>query len=420
MTLKRKRQDSPSQNPYVLKKPHFGELARQFPRFAPFVNTDQNGKPYIDFKDPDAVRTLTWCLLKRDFDLDVELPKNRLCPPVPNRLDYVIWIEDIIRETVDHVDIHGIDIGVGASCIYPLLACTRNANWKFDGTDINQKTVQIARGNVDKNSLNDRITVRLNDTPERIFMLEDGKQYTFCMCNPPFYQSHDELQAALESKEVDPSAACTGREYEMVTDGGEYGFIERIMNESLIYKDRIQWYTSLIGLKRSVWPLVNRLKELGITNYVVNEFIQGRTKRWVIAWSFSDKRVNNASSLDEYRPKSQFVTTVPKPVTHVRDELKSILSKLSIAYEHEDDVFKGDPHANTWSRAARRRLAKSQTIDKQADALFKFHIRLDSDTEEDCKITSSWVQGEDRNAFESFWSHVKKRIDESCGLNITR
>ena len=52
----------------------------------------------------------------------------------------------------------------------------------------------------------------------------------------------------------------------MITDGGEYGFIERIINESLIYKNRIQWYTSLVGLKKSIRPLVNQLKSFGVSN----------------------------------------------------------------------------------------------------------------------------------------------------------
>ena len=59
---------------------------------------------------------------------------------------------------------------------------------------------------------------------------------------------------------------CTGTKNEMITDGGEYGFIERIINESLIYKNRIQWYTSLVGLKKSIRPLVNQLKSFGVSS----------------------------------------------------------------------------------------------------------------------------------------------------------
>ena len=36
----------------------------------------------LDFNDPKSVMQLTKTLLKLDFDLDIELPDDRLCPPV--------------------------------------------------------------------------------------------------------------------------------------------------------------------------------------------------------------------------------------------------------------------------------------------------------------------------------------------------
>ncbi|KAH8423726.1 uncharacterized protein LDX57_001482 [Aspergillus melleus] len=56
----------------------FATLALQSPDFAKHVKS--NGQ--LDFSDPEAVRQLTKSLLKRDFDLTVDIPENRLCPPV--------------------------------------------------------------------------------------------------------------------------------------------------------------------------------------------------------------------------------------------------------------------------------------------------------------------------------------------------
>lgn len=55
---------------------------------------------------------LNWCLLKRQFSLDVTFPRDRLCPPVPSRLAYIRWIEDILKETMtpSSEPIHGIDM----------------------------------------------------------------------------------------------------------------------------------------------------------------------------------------------------------------------------------------------------------------------------------------------------------------------
>lgn len=36
----------------------------------------------LNFSDPKAVMQLTKTLLKVDFDLHIELPEDRLCPPV--------------------------------------------------------------------------------------------------------------------------------------------------------------------------------------------------------------------------------------------------------------------------------------------------------------------------------------------------
>lgn len=111
------------------------------------------------------------------------------------------------------------------------------------------------------------------------------------MCNPPFYSSEAEMLTSAASKQRPPFTACTGSKNEMVTTGGEVTFISRMIDESLVLRDRVQWYSSMCGKFSSVEILVKKLKERGIDNYAVTEFVQGsRTKRWGIAWSFADLR----------------------------------------------------------------------------------------------------------------------------------
>ena len=45
------------------------------------------------------IRQLTKSVLKRDFDLKLELPDDRLCPPVPVRYNYVRWLQDLMDST---------------------------------------------------------------------------------------------------------------------------------------------------------------------------------------------------------------------------------------------------------------------------------------------------------------------------------
>lgn len=43
----------------------------------------------LDFSNPEAVQQLTKSLLERDFGLKLELPNDRLCPPVDAPM--IIW-----------------------------------------------------------------------------------------------------------------------------------------------------------------------------------------------------------------------------------------------------------------------------------------------------------------------------------------
>jgi 23S rRNA (adenine1618-N6)-methyltransferase len=77
----------------------------------------------------------------------------------------------------------------------------------------------------------------------------------------------------------------------MVTPGGEISHVSRVITESIQLKERVLWYTSMLGKLSSVSVLVEKLIELGNHNYAVTEFVQGnKTKRWAIAWSWTDLR----------------------------------------------------------------------------------------------------------------------------------
>lgn len=65
----------------------------------------------INFKDAHCLRILTKCLLKSDFNLDVEIPEDRLVPTLPLRLNYILWLEDLLQ-SIERIDnVWGIDIG---------------------------------------------------------------------------------------------------------------------------------------------------------------------------------------------------------------------------------------------------------------------------------------------------------------------
>lgn len=63
-------------------------------------------------KSENTLKVLTKCLLSCDFDLDVDFPDNHLIPTVPLRLNYILWLEDIMNllQISDRMP-SGIDIG---------------------------------------------------------------------------------------------------------------------------------------------------------------------------------------------------------------------------------------------------------------------------------------------------------------------
>lgn len=77
----------------------------------------------------------------------------------------------------------------------------------------------------------------------------------------------------------------------MITPGGEVEFVTRMIRESIELRNRVQWYTSMVGKFSSVATLLNILRKEGNGNWAVAEFVQGsKTRRWAIGWSWMDYR----------------------------------------------------------------------------------------------------------------------------------
>lgn len=57
---------------------------------------------------------LTEVLLKHDFNLEVKIPPNKLVPTLPLRLNYILWIEDLMKHACfsEMQETVGIDIGI--------------------------------------------------------------------------------------------------------------------------------------------------------------------------------------------------------------------------------------------------------------------------------------------------------------------
>ena len=144
------------------------------------------------------------------------------------------------------------------------------------------------------------------------------------MCNPPFYKSKADMLTSAATKQRPPFTARTGSETEMVTPGGEVAVVSRMIEESRAMQDRVQWYTSMLGKFSSLGTVVQILRDIGVTNYAVTEFVQGsKTRRWGIAWSFDDLRprmdvARSVSSLPKallpFPSEYLIIVSIPLPI----------------------------------------------------------------------------------------------------------
>ncbi|KAI8807143.1 ribosomal RNA large subunit methyltransferase F-like protein [Cladochytrium replicatum] len=281
-------------NPYKLANVDYKRLADEHPSLKRYLKTSKKGI-WIDFKDPKAVREYNYALLWVDFRLRLEIPLDVLCPPIANRLEYVLWIEHLLGPDHRTKDvIRGVDIGTGASCIYPLLGVARNKHWRFHVLEVDERLAEYATENIRRNKMEDKIQVVLTDQGALNFahpaLLRDGRSvdvdFDFCMCNPPFFEDSVQRNDGLMKKADAPSTVCTGSDVEMIAPEGEVGFVKNIISQSIEAPSRFRWYTSLIGIKSHVSVLEAEIIRLKPKTILVHTFQISRTTRWILSWSF--------------------------------------------------------------------------------------------------------------------------------------
>ncbi|KAK5135662.1 hypothetical protein LTR08_004963 [Meristemomyces frigidus] len=422
----------------------FDVLAEQDADFAAICRVSKDER-WIDFQNPKVVQQLTKSLLKCDFGVSIQLPDDRLCPPVPVRWNYVHWIQELLDTTSDTYsdrydperEVIGLDIGVGASCIYPLLACSSRSSWRMAGTDIDQHSLSYARKNVDANGTSKRIKLAHTTTDSPLIPIDALKieELDFLMTNPPFYSSTEDMQASYTAKTAPPSAVCTGAENEMICPGGDVGFVTRILTESLELRDRVQWYTAMFGKISSLQIVVAKLKEHDITNFAVTCLQAGyRTKRWAVGWSFGDYRPRNDvarhGELVQAVLPSPTAQTISVPLMDSKwagEKVDEVIGELAVKWRWRANLSTGlmEARENVWSRSARRKRKFAEEGGKgpSNDVTMGGGDGEGSEDEDDddialavkivCKsevVELRWLRGSDYVLFTSFCGFLKRAL----------
>ncbi|KAK4955776.1 hypothetical protein LTR10_006715 [Elasticomyces elasticus] len=434
----------PTERTYYDGDVDFDKLAASDPDFATICQISKS-KRWLDFQDPKVVQQLTKTLLKSDFNLTLTLPPDRLCPPVPVRWNYIHWIQQLLDTTCSSTNnyndtydpsrqVHGLDIGTGASCIYPLLACSTRPGWRMWGSDIDSHSLAYAKQNVKANNMDSRIRIQRSPNPAAPLIPLDVLGVgglDFVMTNPPFYSSGQDMLDSYTGKTAPPPAVCTGAENEMICDGGDVGFVSTILEESLILRERVQWYTAMVGKMSSLQSVIALLKGHGVTNFAVCALKAGfRTKRWAVGWSFGDARARvDVARCGELvvgvLPVASAVTVWVRGVGKkgLGRKVDEVVGGLGVRWlwRGEEGVGVMEAKEDVWSRAARRKkkFAESAGVMKESEVV----VEGSSEEEEEIvglavKITCGdgevdvrWLRGRDYVLFESFCGLMKRSLN---------
>ena len=268
---------------------NFEELVANNPALKEFVAINKFDTITIDFSNPAAVKELNKALL---FSFDKisnwNFPDENLCPPIPGRLDYIHHLSDLLS---DEEEVKVLDIGTGATCIYPLLGAAAY-NWNFVATDIDLDSLDSAQDIIDDNNLDANIKLRQQFNEQQILkgVLEEGDSFSATMCNPPFYKSAEEAQGAnrRKTRNLGNNAVrnFSGNNNELWYVGGEKAFLHNYLYESSLFKEKSKWFTSLVSKKDNIESLEKSSKKLGAIDFKVIPMSQGNKVTRIACWRF--------------------------------------------------------------------------------------------------------------------------------------
>lgn len=282
----------------------FKQLIDSCPELAQFVKLNIYNDESIDFFNPEAVKMLNTALLKHYYDISYwDIPQGYLCPPIPGRADYIHNIAELLRNNnygkIPVGDqIKCLDIGVGASCIYPIIG-TIEYGWSFIGTDTDPIAIESANNIIKLNPrLKGQVELKLQDNPKDVFygIIQKEKEefIDLTICNPPFHTSLAEAQSGTlrklsnlkQRKVTTPTLNFGGQNSELWCEGGEKRFVGRMIRESKKFSTSCFWFSTLISKQSNLNNAYEILKVAEAVEVKTIPMGQGNKISRIVAWTF--------------------------------------------------------------------------------------------------------------------------------------
>lgn len=290
---------------------NFELLTQNNPQLGKFIFVNEHDIETIDFSDPAAVKALNNALLITNYNIENwDIPANFLCPPIPGRVDYIHYLADLLATTNNGVipegeTVMGLDIGIGANCIYPILG-NSIYGWSFVGTDIDENAIQNCKKIIEHNpKLAEAVSLQLQVNSRFIFknIIAPEDKFTFTICNPPFHSSSEEAtkSSARKVNNLAPNTPKTtkpvlnfgGQNAELWCEGGELGFIKQMIYESAKYPMQCLWFTTLVSKQSNLYTIYKTLNNVAAIHKTI-DMAQGQKTSRIVAWTFMSEAQQKA------------------------------------------------------------------------------------------------------------------------------
>ncbi len=284
----------------------FDALIKSEPKLEEFVKPNKYGNVSIDFANPKAVLALNKALLAHFYKIkNWDLPTDYLAPPIPGRADYIHHVADLLASSNDGVipkgsGVIGLDIGVGANCIYPIIGNV-SYGWEFLATDIDEVSIKSVENIVKSNDiLSNKIKSKLQKNKNNIFVdiIKKDDKFDFTISNPPFHKSAKEasqsskrkVQNLTKTKVKKAVLNFAGQANELWCDGGEIAFIKKMINQSVRFRSNCLWFTTLVSKKDNLETIYKLLRSVNAFEYKTIDMQQGQKISRIVAWTFLTKQ----------------------------------------------------------------------------------------------------------------------------------
>ena len=192
-----------------------------------------------------------------------------------------------------------LDIGVGASCIYPILGVSEY-NWNFIASEVNTEAITIAKKIIKDNpSLKGKVKFRIQKDENNIFkgIIKPKDKIDLSICNPPFHSSKKEaLKGSMRkirnlsgerSKKIQLN--FSGVANELVYKGGEYQFIKNMIEESVLYSNNCLWFTTLVSKEKNLKSIYKLLEDIKAKEVKTLNIGTSNKKSRIVVWTFQTK-----------------------------------------------------------------------------------------------------------------------------------